>query len=114
MKKLVFQTFIVFILLSVLPACSSSKYQILNKVNVSYFVVVSKSIATDRAELTDISHEICSGKNVCAIFFWVDRNRAGRNLDITDEQFKAIIAKYNFNSNSGIDKLMLCNFDTCN
>lgn len=92
---------------------ASAQYEIIDTQGIFRFVVVDKSISSDRAALRSIAKNICSGDAICKVLFWDNKNQAATSLPMTDTQASAQVADYSFNENTGNDELLICKSGNC-
>jgi len=90
------------------------QYKIIAQQAIHYMIVIDTDYKTDRQVLLKISKEICNGQDICVVMFWDDESKAAKSLPMTDQQVYDKVAHYNLNKNTNLDRLLLCNQDSCN
>lgn len=78
------------------------------------FVVVDRSIITNKEALWNISQEICRSRHpICQVLYWDDVYKAGVEIPMTDAQVNAQVAHFERNENTDYVKLWLCSEGDC-
>jgi hypothetical protein len=79
--------------------------------DVTYFVVASSSVLSDRSAILDYSRHVCAENvPVCLVLYWADETKAAVSFPINDGEASAIVASYNRNRSTGNDGLQCYNF----
>ena len=89
-------------------------FRIIASQGTDNMIVIDPKYKTEKQVLLAVSKQICSGQDICVAFFGDDESKAATSLPMTDQQVNDKVAQYNFNKNTGLDRLLLCNQGSCN
>ncbi len=103
MKKIL----LILTLALALPACGQydgPKYERIGGQGSIHLVVVKDRIM-GRDPYRQIGRSVCVGANACVVMFWNDANKVNPYLPITDQEFDARVAQFNYNKTTGLDRV---------
>ncbi|WP_460232795.1 hypothetical protein [Aurantivibrio plasticivorans] len=102
----IISTFLLFNILSFdETAYASSGYEITGRQGVMYFVEINET-SKDNEDIFRIAvSEVCAGKSICQVQFWVGEKVSG--FPLTDHQINSKLVQWKQNMNTGLRKWLV-------
>ena len=74
----------------------------------SKLVAIDKEHSENSKGILALSQKLCEAENICIAMFWDDIKLTPRGTPMTDKQVEAKVAHYNYNKNTGLNRLRMC------
>ncbi len=69
-------------------------------------VAIDKDQESNEDAYRNAIAELCGVETVCQVLFWIEGTDAPRSLPMTDEQVETQIAQWQYNGNTGLQRLL--------
>jgi RNA polymerase subunit RPABC4/transcription elongation factor Spt4 len=81
-------------------------WRIIGKQGVVTFVAINKSQLKNQDNYRRAADEICAGKSICHVGFWVAGTDIPKSLPMTDAQVSSEVVQWAFNANTGLRRFL--------
>jgi hypothetical protein len=98
------------LLVSLLFVCKSASggepWRLVRTVGMMQMVLVEQSLEKNQEIYRQAIKKLCSGKNLCFVYFWTDESLVPSAMPMTDTQSNALKANWSYNGNTGHRQLL--------
>ena len=78
----------------------------------AYFVTLTGDTITD-SRLRKIADDYCGSGPICIVMFWDNPGLTPTRMPMSSLQVETMVAQYNRNRNTGMDRLLVCQNEAC-